>query len=551
MDKLSNDTDVMEISNPIEKPSPSKTSINVSKNMIIIVLVSLLIFTFLGVSIFNNIASMVYGFIIRVLSMLGFYTGAVINTAADVAGDTAKGSIDIAEGTIHSVGNLLQNEDNINGDTSIQQQWNLSMFNLNPAPKSAPKPDVPTPTVIQTVKKDLDEELNIGLKQNTKFSPSTAASSGKKWCPVGYSNGSGKCIQIDESDKCMFGKVFDTEELCEDVVDSPPFKGYASQEKEINWGIPPPPPPPGALTPPYQPQMFNDLPGQPCNRTPCYSNVNTSTLPIINKPVNYAKPMYQSPFMQNNSMNLSQMPPYIPESNYSSQSLPISSNQNTSSNSSGNPSNNNASPGIPPPSNNTANFNNPPNFNNTSNFNNNNYTPLANSPGSASLSNSPGSASFSPSSSNLNSAILTTSINTLSESVDELSDVLTSKHGSSYSPSAPVAPVVTPVVTPVAPVVTPPAAPVVTPTAAPVPPPVVTATTKAAAPVTPVVTPAVTPTAPSNQSNMDTSNMTQSTIGGDPSTWTPRNNKDHKAEAEVHAQMSMLRYRILIYCYEQ
>ena len=484
MDKLSNDTDVMEISNPIEKPSPSKTSINVSKNMIIIVLASLLIFTFLGVNIFNNIASMVYGFIIRVLSILGFYTGAVINTAADVAGDTAKGSIDIAEGTIHSVGNLLQNEDNINGDTSIQQQWNLSMFNLNPAPKSAPKPDVPTPTVIQTVKNDLDEELNIGLKQNTKFSPSTAASSGKKWCPVGYSNGSGKCIQIDESDKCMFGKVFDTEELCEDMVDSPPFKGYASQEKEINWGIPPPPPPPGALTPPYQPQMFNDLPGQPCNRTPCYSNVNTSTLPIINKPVNYAKPMYQSPFTQNNLMNMSQMPPYIPESNYSSQSLPISSNQNTSSNSSGNPSNNNASPGIPAPSNNNA------NFNNTANFNNNNYTPLANSPGSASLanspgsaslSNSPGSASFSPSTSNLNSAKLTTSINTLSESVDELSDVLTSKHGSSYTPSVSVTSSAPPVVTTATapPVVTTATAPPVVTTATA--PPVVTTATREAA----------------------------------------------------------------------
>ena len=58
---------------------------------------------------------------------------------------------------------------------------------------------------------------------------------------------------------------------------------------------------------------------------------------------------------------------------------------------------------------------------------------MTNSPGSASLTNSPGSASFSPSTSNL-----TSSINTLSERVDELSDVLTSKHGSSYSPSASV-----------------------------------------------------------------------------------------------------------------
>jgi len=419
MDSISNDTDLKEISNPIKNSSPSKTSMKISKNMIIIILASLLFFSFLGVNIFHNVASIVYGFIARILSVLGFYTGAVINTAADVAGDTAKGGVDIAEGTIHSVGNLLQNEDNINGDTTVQQQWNWSMFNLNPSPKSSPKPDVPKPDVVQTVKKDLDEELNNGLKQNIKFSPSTSAPSGKKWCPVGYSNGSGKCIQIDETDKCMFGKVFDTEDMCENEVDSPPFKGYASQEREINWGRPPPPPPPGALTPPYQPQMFNDLPGQSCNRMPSYSNVNTSTLPIINKPVHYAKPMSQTPFPPNNSMNTSQTPPYRPESNYSSQSLPTSSNQNNNNNASSNPpdnpSNNNVSPNINTSSNNTA------------NFNNNNYTPLTNSHGSASLT---------PSTSN--STNLSSSIYTLSERVDELSDILNSKYGT-YSPSSNIA----------------------------------------------------------------------------------------------------------------
>jgi hypothetical protein len=489
MDNISNDTDVKEISNPIEKSSPSKTSMKFSKNMIIIILASLLFFSFLGVNIFHNIARAVHELIARVFSVIGFYTGAVINNAADVAGDTAKGGIDIAEGTIHSVGNLLQNEDNINGDTTVQQQWNWSMFNLNPAPKSAPAPEIPKPKVVQTVKKSLDEELNHGLKQNTTFSPSISTSSGKKWCPVGYSNGSGKCIQIDETDKCMFGKVFDTEDMCESEVDSPPFKGYASQEREINWGRPPPPPPPGALTPPYQPQMFNDLPGQSCNRMPRCSNVNTSTLPIINKPVHYAKPMYQGQNPSNNSMNTSQTPPYIPESNYSSKSLPISSNQNNnnnnnnnnpSSDSQGTPSNNNANPSINPPSNNTS------NFNNTANFNNNNYTPLAgspgsasltnspgsasltNSPGSASLTNSPGSASFTPSSSTFNTNELTYSINLLSERVDELSDVLEPEyHTPAVSPAVPP-PLVPPPLVP--PPLVPPAPPTAIPPVTPTPP---------------------------------------------------------------------------------
>jgi hypothetical protein len=95
-------------------------------------------------------------------------------------------------------------------------------------------------------------------------------------------------------------------------------------------------------------------------------------------------------------------------------------------------------------------------MNNTANFNNNNtYTPLSAAP-SASLSSAPSasfsatpSASFSatpsaslssaPSSSIQNSNKLTSSINVLSQRVDELSDVLASEHDAkyaSYSPSS-------------------------------------------------------------------------------------------------------------------
>jgi hypothetical protein len=148
MDNLSNDTELKEIDNPIEKSSTSKTSMKISKNVIIIILASLLVLSFLGVNIFHNVARGAHSIVVQILTALGFYTGAIINTAADVVGDTAKGSIDIAEGTVHSVGNLLQNEDNINGDTTIQQQWNMSMFNLNPAPKPAPTP-APKPTVVK------------------------------------------------------------------------------------------------------------------------------------------------------------------------------------------------------------------------------------------------------------------------------------------------------------------------------------------------------------------------------------------------------------------
>ena len=84
-----------------------------SNNWLTITLFILLLASLLGVNMIESVFVPIKNFIIKILQMAGFYSGAVINSSADIIGDTAKGGIDIAEGTIHSIGNLLQNEDNI------------------------------------------------------------------------------------------------------------------------------------------------------------------------------------------------------------------------------------------------------------------------------------------------------------------------------------------------------------------------------------------------------------------------------------------------------
>jgi hypothetical protein len=282
-DSFNNDMNSIEKSvntNRIVYDTNNSTSIEssfITKNMIIVILTILLILSFLGVNIFRNITIRLYNITIRILSMFGFYTGAIINTTADIVGDTTKGSIDIAEGTIHSIGNLLQNENNLDGkDASGMNEWNWNIFNMNPIQNETNIIDAPI-SVSVSPKKSLDSELNNKSTQEKEFSPinSNKEQNELSWCPVD----TGKCIQTSGTNKCMFGKVFGTQSECENDKSGISFK-TASQERSVNWGIPPPPPPPSALTPSYIPQMFNEIPGQTCGMNKHYNSFGRYGQPI-------------------------------------------------------------------------------------------------------------------------------------------------------------------------------------------------------------------------------------------------------------------------------
>jgi len=282
-DSFNNDMNSIEKSvntNRIVYDTNNSTSIEssfITKNMIIVILTILLILSFLGVNIFRNITIRLYNITIRILSMFGFYTGAIINTTADIVGDTTKGSIDIAEGTIHSIGNLLQNENNLDGkDASGMNEWNWNIFNMNPIQNETNIIDAPV-SVSVSPKKSLDSELNNKSTQEKEFSPinSNKEQNELSWCPVD----TGKCIQTSGTNKCMFGKVFGTQSECENDKSGISFK-TASQERSVNWGIPPPPPPPSALTPSYIPQMFNEIPGQTCGMNKHYNSFGRYGQPI-------------------------------------------------------------------------------------------------------------------------------------------------------------------------------------------------------------------------------------------------------------------------------
>lgn len=181
----------MENTNIVQKPTLVSSSINpndIMKTILIIILLTVLIFSILGVNIFTAIGNLLQQFIDilnptlkTTLSDLGFATGNLVNSSSDAISNISKTGIDIANGTLHEVGDLLKKASKHDLDQSINSG--------------------PTPPVKE-------------VKPDQSSSNIQESSSKKQWCLVGEYQGRRGCIEIGESDKCLSGQVFPRQHMC-------------------------------------------------------------------------------------------------------------------------------------------------------------------------------------------------------------------------------------------------------------------------------------------------------------------------------------------------
>jgi hypothetical protein len=183
------------------KPEPSAMEEPQSfsnKNTVIIVLLSLLLLSFLGINllsvsgdVFQSITNIFGPLIGNILSLFGYTTGSVLNKTADVVGTGAKTGVDIASGTIHSVGDLLKNASQNQVDTKARSSLDAALNNKNASPPPEPSP---TPA------------------ENPVQKP--ISSSKSQWCLVGEYKEKRGCIEVSESDKCLSGQVYPSQKMC-------------------------------------------------------------------------------------------------------------------------------------------------------------------------------------------------------------------------------------------------------------------------------------------------------------------------------------------------
>jgi hypothetical protein len=190
--------DTTSISGP-GAPNASGTGWFSDKNGIIIFLLVIVILSFLGVNLLivsgNALGELtkIFGPVVqKVASMLGYSAGHLVNTTADITADTAKFSVDIAEGTAQSVGNLLKNASKGGMDEGDRRNLEKALTSPKcPSTQSSPSPSQSADSIHR---------------------PITAKKNG--WCFVGEDAGSRGCVSIEEHDKCMSGQIFPTKEAC-------------------------------------------------------------------------------------------------------------------------------------------------------------------------------------------------------------------------------------------------------------------------------------------------------------------------------------------------
>jgi hypothetical protein len=177
-----------------------------SNKTIIIILSVIILLVLLNDNVDNiirNLFVIIYNLCIRVLGVFGFITGSTINLTANVAGNVARTGVDITEGTLHSVGNILTGKNN-----PISQN-NYPITQLPQMEQKDPDLD----DTINTSK--LPQQANIPAPDNSENPiQNPIAQSKSAWCLVGEYKGKRGCIEINEYDKCMSGQVYPNQKMC-------------------------------------------------------------------------------------------------------------------------------------------------------------------------------------------------------------------------------------------------------------------------------------------------------------------------------------------------
>ena len=178
------------------QPVPPPDSFS-NKNLIILMLTVLLTLSFVGINVLDIISNIIkaiisiFGPLVKhFLSAIGYTTGTVINKTADVVSDTAKAGIDIAEGTVQDVGDLMIKASSGGVDDNAKKNLNAVINNSKHA-KTDPDPD---------------------STENPIQKPIASGKGG--WCLVGeYKNKRG-CVEVSDSGNCMSERVFPTQKMC-------------------------------------------------------------------------------------------------------------------------------------------------------------------------------------------------------------------------------------------------------------------------------------------------------------------------------------------------
>ena len=162
------------------------------KNLIILVLLFLLMLSFLGINLvgsLDGVIKYITELISPILQAVGYTAGSALNKTSDLVADTAKTGVEIADGSVQNIGNLL-----IKASTTDSGKIDEVIDNPEPTKKRAPIQPEPD-TTANPIQKPIS---------NSKGN----------WCLIGEVSDKRGCISVSDESKCMSGQVFPTQKMC-------------------------------------------------------------------------------------------------------------------------------------------------------------------------------------------------------------------------------------------------------------------------------------------------------------------------------------------------
>jgi hypothetical protein len=174
--------------------------------VIILLFLGVNIFSYLGVF-FENLKQTSSPLIRGILESLGLITKDITSTAAE----GAKLGVDVAAGTIESGIDVVQGQLDLEQSTPSQQSQQQQSQQQQSQQQQSQQSSI-IPASLSSALADAEE--NTEPLPDDAMSSTQRNSSKSGYCYIGEDRGFRSCVSVDESDMCMSGDIFPSNEIC-------------------------------------------------------------------------------------------------------------------------------------------------------------------------------------------------------------------------------------------------------------------------------------------------------------------------------------------------
>jgi len=166
-----------------------------NNQLLTIVLIILIVFSLLGVNILNIFGDLLqaivdlFGPLIKqIVSLIAYTAGSILNQISNLFTVTGTAGVEIAGGTIDTVGDLLKDASAGN----LPDRINLG----------------------ETVNRSSGKIQDLKIDSTTNPIQNAITSRKAQWCLVGEFEGKRGCVQVGEHDKCLSNQLYPSFQTC-------------------------------------------------------------------------------------------------------------------------------------------------------------------------------------------------------------------------------------------------------------------------------------------------------------------------------------------------